>query len=47
MNFKIRKCEVCGKYTFKDSCGKCEKKTKQAGYKFLQYDPRKHKIEIN
>ena len=33
---KLRKCSNCGKYTLKDSCGKCGKKTVDAHYKFVK-----------
>ena len=32
--FKIKKCQICKKYTLKSS--HCNKKTKQVGYKFIK-----------
>lgn len=43
---KLKKCPACNKYTLKPACSKCKQRTKQAGYKFLQYNKDK-KSEIN
>jgi rRNA maturation protein Nop10 len=40
---KLKKCDNCKKYTLKDTCSKCEKKTGQAHYKFLKV---KHTKEV-
>jgi len=31
------KCPLCKQYTLKEICEKCKEKTKQAGYKFKEY----------
>tara|TARA_Y100000296_G_scaffold83104_1_gene113328 strand:- start:4167 stop:4295 length:129 start_codon:yes stop_codon:yes gene_type:complete len=33
---KLKKCNSCKKYTLKDICGKCNKKTSDAHYKFSE-----------
>ncbi len=33
---KLRKCKECNKYTLKDKCPKCQKKTSDAHYKFIR-----------
>ncbi len=33
---KLRKCKFCDKYTLKEICSKCNKKTEDAGYKFVK-----------
>tara|TARA_Y100000310_G_C20676659_1_gene813488 strand:- start:744 stop:884 length:141 start_codon:yes stop_codon:yes gene_type:complete len=30
----LKKCDACKKYTLKEKCSKCHKKTKDAPYKF-------------
>lgn len=35
MNLRI--CPLCKTYTLKETCEKCKEKTKQAGYKFKEY----------
>ena len=34
---KLKKCPSCKKYTLKDTCVRCDKKTKDAHYKFLKF----------
>ncbi|MBI2044706.1 hypothetical protein HYT23_01470 [Candidatus Pacearchaeota archaeon] len=31
----LKKCPSCSAYTLKEICGKCQKKTKDAHYKFV------------
>ena len=33
---KLKKCKECGTYTLKEKCPKCNKKTKDAHYKFVK-----------
>jgi len=33
---KLKKCPTCSIYTLKDSCPKCNKKSKDAHYKFVK-----------
>lgn len=33
---KLKYCSSCKKYTLKDNCPKCNKKTKSAHYKFVK-----------
>ncbi len=33
---KLKKCKSCSKYTLKETCSKCNKKTSEAHYKFIQ-----------
>ena len=33
---KLRKCKNCLKYTLKEKCPKCNKKTSDAHYKYIQ-----------
>ncbi len=33
---KLKKCNSCKKYTLKDICKKCKKKTSEAHYKFRE-----------
>lgn len=35
---KLRKCDKCKKYTLKEKCFKCGKKTKNPHYKFLRFN---------
>jgi len=32
---KLKKCTKCNTYTLKDKCSKCDKKTSDAHYKFI------------
>lgn len=33
---KLKKCETCEKYTLKEICPKCKKKTSDAHYKYIK-----------
>jgi len=33
---KLKVCKDCNKYTLKETCSKCNSKTKEAHYKFLR-----------
>ncbi|MCK5043958.1 hypothetical protein KAR52_03095 [Candidatus Pacearchaeota archaeon] len=33
---KLKKCKECNKYTLKDKCPKCNKKTSDAHYEFIK-----------
>jgi len=33
---KLKKCKTCNKYTLKEICSKCNKKTSDAHYKFVR-----------
>ena len=41
MTLKLKFCPDCKTYTLKLTCTKCKKPTKQAGYKFIQYEKTK------
>lgn len=44
---KLKKCSQCNNYTLKDSCPKCNEKTKDAHYKFVKVHdaPKNSKIK--